>query len=98
MRHRLLCTLLLTILSPVLCAQPSDFSFGVIGQRAKGGTDTANDGAALEQALLESDADNLAFVVAEGFKRADESCSDTLYHQRFTRSECIGVDVVECNG
>ncbi|HEX8955571.1 MAG TPA: hypothetical protein VF798_04825 [Burkholderiaceae bacterium] len=61
-------------------AQPSiDFAFGVIAQPAR----TNADAMPLEQALAESDADNLAFVAVDGFKRADEPCGDALYNQRF---------------
>ncbi|HEY8027129.1 MAG TPA: hypothetical protein VIF60_21490 [Burkholderiaceae bacterium] len=60
-------------------AMASDFAFGVIGQTIV----TPNDSAPLAQAIMESDADNLAFVVADGFKRADESCSDDFYQQRY---------------
>ena len=34
---------------------------------------------ALRQAIAETDADNLAFVVVNGIKSADEPCSDKLY-------------------
>lgn len=59
-------------------AQPAEFSFGVIGQVIA----TPNDGSPLVQAITESDADDLAFVVANGFKRIDESCNDPLLEQR----------------
>ncbi|HSY28808.1 MAG TPA: hypothetical protein VK832_14965 [Burkholderiaceae bacterium] len=59
-------------------AQPAEFNFGVIGQVIT----TANDGSPLVQAITESDADDLAFVVANGFKRVDETCSDQLYELR----------------
>jgi len=36
----------------------------------------------MRKAIIESDADNLAFVVVNGFKAADEPCSDALYDQR----------------
>lgn len=61
------------------CSMASDFAFGVIGQTIR----TPNDSAPLVQAITESDADSLAFVVADGFKRADESCSDDFYQQRY---------------
>lgn len=59
-------------------ASSAEINFGVIGQTLT----TPNDSAPLAQAIAESDADNLAFVVADGFKRADEPCSDQLYSQR----------------
>ncbi|MFC7287895.1 hypothetical protein ACFQPC_07600 [Herminiimonas glaciei] len=56
------------------------FSFGVIAKPVK-----ANDSeAALREAITESDADNLAFVVASGLKAAEEPCSDALYRNRKT--------------
>ncbi|HEX7642797.1 MAG TPA: hypothetical protein VF472_11380 [Burkholderiaceae bacterium] len=71
---------LLWVLSVSAGAQPSlDFAFGVIAQPARTSADTMP----LDQALAESDADNLAFVAVDGFKRADEPCSDALYNQRF---------------
>lgn len=80
MAKRLFPALLLVLCASLAQAQPAgSFNFGVIAQPAKG----ANDAAPLEQALSESDADNLAFVAVDGFKRADEPCSDELYSQRF---------------
>jgi hypothetical protein len=59
-------------------AAAADFSFGVVGQSF-----VHNDGeTALRNALAESDADNLAFVVVNGIKSANESCSDRLYMAR----------------
>ncbi len=69
--------LLATLCAPV-AAQPAEFTFGVIGQVIT----TPNDGSPLVQAITESDADDLAFIVANGFKRADEACSDQLYELR----------------
>lgn len=61
-----------------LAAQPMDFNFGVIGQIIASPADDA----ALAQAIVATDADNLAFIVVEGLKRADEPCSDQLYQHR----------------
>lgn len=59
-------------------AAPEDFAFGVIGHAASG-----DDGATvLRQAIADTDADNLAFVVVNGIKSASEGCDDTLYNQR----------------
>lgn len=81
MAKRILPVLLLALGASLAQAQPAgEFAFGVIAQPAR----TAGDAAPLEQALAESDADNLAFVAVDGFKRPDEPCSDTLYNQRFT--------------
>jgi len=36
----------------------------------------------LREAIIDTDADNLAFLVINGFKRPNEPCTDTLYEQR----------------
>jgi hypothetical protein len=59
-------------------AERNTFSFGVIAKPSK----AAAAEAALREAITESDADNLAFVVANGIKSADEPCSDALYRNR----------------
>lgn len=59
-------------------AQPATFSFGVIARSLT----MATDASALRDALTDSDADNLAFVVANGIKASNEPCTDTLYEQR----------------
>ncbi|MFS0753346.1 hypothetical protein ABC383_01425 [Noviherbaspirillum sp. 1P10PC] len=59
-------------------AQPMPFSFGAIGHVFRG---AADDGV-MRKAIIESDADNLAFVVVNGVKAVDEPCSDALYDQR----------------
>lgn len=58
-------------------AQPSQFNFAVIAHAANGADDTA-----LRAAIAETDADNLAFVVANGIKSNSEPCSDSLYTSR----------------
>jgi hypothetical protein len=62
----------------LLAAQTTDFNFAVIGQVVT----TPNDATPLAQAISQSDNDNLAFVVANGFKRSDEPCTDQFYEQR----------------
>ncbi|WP_443114265.1 hypothetical protein [Herbaspirillum seropedicae] len=59
-------------------AAPLDFSFGVINHAAVGGKGEDT----LRQALAETDADNLAFVVVNGIKSPSENCDDTLYNAR----------------
>ncbi|MFC5474277.1 hypothetical protein [Paraherbaspirillum soli] len=59
-------------------ADTGNFSFGVIGHAFQ----TTSDETALRNAIAESDADNLAFVVANGIKSSSEPCSDKLYSQR----------------
>ncbi|MDB5839350.1 MAG: hypothetical protein JWQ23_1302 [Herminiimonas sp.] len=72
----LACSALLTAW-PV-SAQPKTFSFGVIAQAFKKNADDS----ILREAIADSDADNLAFVVANGIKGDDEPCSDKLYSKR----------------
>lgn len=78
MKLRLCCASLLAAFCTAVLAQPAEFSFGVIGPAQA----TANDPTSLTQAITASDADDLAFVVANGFKRADEACTDDLFAQR----------------
>ena len=59
-------------------AQPLAFSFGVIAPT----TTRAADEAGLRDAILATDADNLAFVVSSGIKTAQEGCSDKLFFKR----------------
>lgn len=54
------------------------FSFGAIGHVFR----SAADEGVMRKAIIESDADNLAFVVVNGVKAADEPCTDALYDQR----------------
>lgn len=56
----------------------SPFSFGVIAKQLKATTGEAT----VRNAIAESDADNLAFVVASGVKAVDEPCTDTVYKNR----------------
>jgi len=70
------------ILQPfwVAAAESSAFSFGIIAKPLKA---DPND-EALRESLAESDADNLAFVVANGIKSNNESCADAIYKERKT--------------
>lgn len=54
------------------------FSFGVFAQSLQ--SDLGNN--ALKLAIAESDADNLAFVVANGIKAAQEPCTDDVFQKR----------------
>lgn len=70
-------------------AQTGNFSFGVIAYEALRSEENSNDmgstsnsDAVLREAIIESDADNLAFVVASGFKTPAEPCSDKLFFKR----------------
>jgi hypothetical protein len=74
----LACTVLLDH-APAI-ARPEKFSFGVI---SSGLTKTSDD-SALRTAISQSDADNLAFVVANGIKSAAEPCTDQMYNRRKT--------------
>ena len=59
-------------------AQTTGFSFGVIAHVFRNHADET----ALRNAISETDADNLAFVVANGIKASSEPCTDKLYGQR----------------
>ncbi|MBC7499612.1 MAG: hypothetical protein H7315_03820 [Herminiimonas sp.] len=68
---------MVTFCAPV-AAQPSAFSFGVIAR-----LDSASADAAWWRDMLhETDADSLAFVVANGIKAGTEPCTDKLYERR----------------
>ena len=58
--------------------QSTPFSFGVIAKPLKA---TAGENM-VRDAIVESDAANLAFVVANGIKAGDENCSDEVYNNR----------------
>ena len=66
-------------IDPVLSANRSSFSFGVILPST--GMQSQED-FALREAIEESDSDNLAFVVTNGIKSSDEPCTDKLYEER----------------
>lgn len=77
---------LLLLASAAVRAQPKNFDFGVIVQAAQ--ADTGEN--PLQQAINLSNADNLAFVVANGIKSDTENCSDNTYSRSrkiFGRSE-----------
>lgn len=59
-------------------AETPGFSFGVIAHVFRSNADES----ALRSAIGETDADNLAFVVANGIKAGSEPCTDKLYGQR----------------
>lgn len=77
---RLAFTLALTTSAATTLAETTAFSFGVIGHPFRNSTDET----ALRNAIAETDADNLAFVVANGIKAASEPCTDKFYGQRKT--------------
>ena len=58
----------------VHASDATPFSFGVIAKPVK----ASDSETVLREAIIESDADNLAFVVASGIKAAEEPCSDSL--------------------
>lgn len=74
--YAFLCAALLAS-SSVLAANRASFSFGVIfpGNQPQ-------EEFPLRTVIEESDADNLAFVVTNGIKSAEEPCSDKLYEER----------------
>lgn len=59
-------------------AETTNFSFGVIAHAFRSSADETP----LRNAINETDADNLAFVVANGIKAGSEPCTDKLYSQR----------------
>lgn len=78
-------SLLLLLVAGLSCAQArpalaqaTELSFGVIAYTLGPTADLS----ALRDAIEESDASNLAFVVANGIKSIAEPCSDSLYMQR----------------
>lgn len=77
-----LVSLLLTcgamIATQQVAAQPAAFSFGVLAHPFRAATDET----ALSETIAETDADNLAFVVANGIKANVEPCTDSLYQRR----------------
>jgi hypothetical protein len=60
-------------------ADTREFSFGVIAHPFKA---APNDEAVLRKAIDETDADDLAFVVANGIKAGSEPCTDRIYSTR----------------
>lgn len=56
------------------------FSFGVIAKPLKAEASVE----IMREAITESDADNLAFVVANGVKASSEPCTDSVYKERRT--------------
>ncbi len=75
--HRLLLATALLAAMPVRAAG-DEFSIGVIAPSLT----APNDDSALHQAISETDDDNLAFVVVNGIKSAEENCTDTVYLDR----------------
>ncbi|MBC7414228.1 MAG: hypothetical protein H7327_04785 [Herminiimonas sp.] len=59
-------------------AQPVAFSFGVIAP----GASHASGDAGIREAIVATDAENLAFVVSSGIKTSQENCSDKLLFKR----------------
>jgi hypothetical protein len=62
----------------IAIASTDKFSFGVIPREIRATVDDST----LRDAIIESDADNLAFVVANGIKAANEPCTDAAYSRR----------------
>ncbi len=70
----------IVLLHPFLTSATETFSFGVIAKP----TQSIAAEALLREAIDETDADNLAFVVASGVKADGEPCTDTIYKNRRT--------------
>lgn len=77
LRTILACTALLNGTAS-MAADTGKFSFSVISNPFRAGSDDE----ALREAIEETDADNLAFVVVNGMKAASEPCTDKLYQRR----------------
>ena len=81
MKNRLLQSLLLygalTYLLPATAAT-NEFGFGIIAPPLQVG----NEAIRLDEAIEESNADNLAFVIVQGVKVVDEPCTDSVYLRR----------------
>ncbi|HWU97698.1 MAG TPA: hypothetical protein VN114_04225 [Oxalicibacterium sp.] len=78
--HALRSLVCIVFLFPMYSYGNEAFSFGVVAKPLRAATaDTL-----LHEAIEETDADNLAFVVANGIKADDEPCSDELYKTRRT--------------
>lgn len=71
-----LCALLIPALPTV--AGSKEFSFGVISYPQQNSADEST----LHDVIDETDAENLAFVVANSIKAASEPCTDQIYNQR----------------
>ncbi|MEN3293263.1 MAG: hypothetical protein V7642_2516 [Burkholderiales bacterium] len=81
MKKHLLNGLLACALAAHACcamAAAEEFSFGVISAPFK----AASGEEVLRESIAETDADNLAFVVANGIKSRSEPCSDSVYNAR----------------
>ncbi|SFH94379.1 hypothetical protein SAMN04515618_10692 [Collimonas sp. OK307] len=78
LRPALLLTLALMAGCGAAQAETTSFSFGVIAHVFRSGADETP----LHDAISETDADNLAFVVANGIKAGSEPCTDKLYGRR----------------
>jgi hypothetical protein len=80
MTRKATCWLALCLLlcSGVCAAEDQEFSFGVIANVLKG----RGDDPALREAIEMTDADSLAFVVANGVKAGNEPCTDAVYKRR----------------
>ena len=89
--------------APHSAAAPADISFAVIAHPMK----HAGDEAPLRDAIEQTDAENLAFVVVNGIKKGNEACTDRVYSERKTLLESAGNGLVvslaasdwaECSG
>jgi hypothetical protein len=62
----------------IAAANPGEFSFGIIAPFLN----AVPDESLLQNSIVESDTDNLAFVVTNGIKARNETCSDKVYNRR----------------
>lgn len=68
----------LALLQPAVALADKGFSFGVLAS----GSFTAQEDAALREAIQMGDTLNFAFVVAQGVKHAGSACVDSVYQRR----------------
>lgn len=78
LRHLVACAALVHGLAGAAAESGNKISFAVIAPPS----DAAPDLSAVQDSILETDRDNLAFAVALGLKGSGEPCSDLLYRQR----------------
>ncbi|MEC5217843.1 hypothetical protein RCH09_002806 [Actimicrobium sp. GrIS 1.19] len=70
--------LAMLLVAGVADAAGAGFDIGIIAPTAR----AAGEDSAVRRAIAESDEDNLAFVVVNGIKSAEEGCDDALYLER----------------
>lgn len=88
LRYAALCGF--SLLLPQAAANAKEFSFAVISPPVK----AAMTEGILREAIDQADSGNLAFIVANGIKAADEPCTDSLYSDRKTLLQTTRKDLI----